>query len=291
MSVVNYHRGSGISGNGGFLLIVQIGHFLLLFRFLRGRRLSVGFACGEACCRHLLICQLKHALDGTVVVANLVNQSTHHVLCFESLTGQVLFLHQRTVLPDGLTELLAQLIKLSLQLLRLAVNGLTVFSILVRRCHAHQFNVAVSVLVNRSVWNAPESTHRTDTAHRVSAVHHNCAVAQRCNQLTGRAAQAVHPRHRRLAFLAAVGNGLLVVNTRTGSTAGGVNDEDMAYHLRNGVGIHNLVTVILGAIRTPVTVARHGAVKHHHVHNLIVIGQFLVSPVQMVLDTMDVANV
>ena len=185
MTVLNFDHSAWICSNGSFLLIIQRGHVFLLFLILCARLFFVGLVSGKPCCWNLLVGQFKHSLDGAVVVTDLIHQDTHHLLRIEGLAGQVLFLHQRTVLSDGLAELLTQLVQLGLQFLRLTIYCLSVLCILVRTGHANQLNVAVSVLVNRPVGNAPEGTHRTDTAHCVTSVHHNRAIAQRSNQLTG----------------------------------------------------------------------------------------------------------
>ena len=292
MSVIHLHHGTLAGGDGGLLLLAEGGHVLLpALRLLTG--LPAGFLHGDSLPRRYqrLVGQLEDTLDGSVVVADLVDEGAHDVLRVEGLAGEVLLLHHRAVLPDGLAELLAQLVKLGLQLLRVAVGGLAVLGVLLGAGDAHQLDVAVAVPVHGPVRHGPEGAHRADAAHGVPAVHHDRAVAQGGDELAGGAAHAVHPRHGALALLAAVREGLLVVDAGAGGAARRVQDEDVADDLRDGVGVEDLVTVVLGAVRAAVAVARHGTVDDHHVDDLVVVGELLVVPVQVVLDAVDVADI
>ena len=241
--VLGHHQVAFALGDGCFLLLIQRGEVFLFLRLA-----SCGWLVGDdhcvACCRQRSARQIEYSLDGTAVITHLIHQRAHHLVGIEGLTRQVFILYQWPVLAHRLAELLAQPVQFGLQFLRLAVGSLAVFRVLVGRGHAYQFDISVAVLIHRVVRHSPESAHRADAAHCVTSVHHDGAIAQRSDQLASRAAQPIHPCHRRLALLAAVGNRLFVVDACRSSAAGRVDDEDVPLHLRNGVGIQDLVAVV-----------------------------------------------
>ena len=188
-------------------------------------------------------------------------------------------------------ELLGVLVELGLQLLVLALGGLAPPCVLLGAVLAHQLNVAVAVLVDGVVGDGPEGGHRADAAVAVHGVHRDDAVAAAGQVHARRIASAVDERHGGLAVLAAVADHHVVVVAALGLAARRVHDEQVPHHLRNGVGIHHLVAPVLRAVAATAAVARHGSVDDHHVDDLVVVGQFLVVPVQVVLDAVYVAHV
>ena len=188
-------------------------------------------------------------------------------------------------------ECLCIFVELSLQLLVFSCGSLAVPVVLFRAVLADKLHITVAVLVNSVVSHSPESRHRADAAKLILCIHHYHAVATAGEIHAAGAAHAIHESHGGFTFLAAVVYHHLIVVTTGGLTAGSIDYKEVADHLRDGVGIHDLVTEVLGAIRAAVTVACHRSVNHDYVDDLVILLQFLAIPAQVILDAMDVTYV
>ena len=239
----------------------------------------------------LTISQLKDALNGAVDSANLIDESRHHLLSLEHVTAQHPVLHQWTVVADGLLELVGVLVNECLQLLVVALGGIAIPIVLFGSVVAYYLDISGAVHIFGTVGSGPERSHRTDAAEVVLGVPHHHTVATASEVDEGGTSHAIDIHHGRFLMRTPILHHQVVILTACALTTGTVDDEEVADDLRDSIGIENLVAPVLGAIRACATVTGDGAVDVYHVDDLIVVGQLLVVPIQMVLDAVDVADI
>ncbi|CRH85972.1 Uncharacterised protein [Chlamydia trachomatis] len=135
------------------------------------------------------------------------------------------------------------------------------------------------------------TTHSTNAANTIFLVHRNDAVALTCNPHTSRITHTIDECYGRFAQFSAVLNRHRIVGHRTHHTTWGIDDEYVSYHLRNGISVENLVAMVFRPVSTSTTITRYSSVDYHNIHNLVIVSQFLVFPIQVVFNTVNVIHI